>query len=345
MFTIQRFSRTWLPVIGLASYLFSANSYALSCKDGSSIRQDIKLDREITVPTANLTPGAVLWRSQTFTSTFTCTDTDNHPQGEQAYLYWDPLVKMQSIHNSLEVGVTYNSIDIKPVNSFKTEIGQGTSCNRNPEGGCTPPAIPHTITVSYSVYIKATGNPPPESGSINDNAEYAIFQVDGVGGLNTSTTDGNFRAYVSGLSNIRFISCNPQISVKGNNGAIVDFGRISSNRARVGIIEKSVPFTISADLTGPGQDCQGQVLMASFSTTYYTQESKILLPAADSGFGIQLAMKSAPESIIPFNTPTELGISNGSVVENDYLASLIWLSNSPKIGTFKASATVDVTFK
>ena len=37
------------------------------------------------------------------------------PNGENAFLYWDPETRMQNIHNSLEVGVTYLSNDIKPV--------------------------------------------------------------------------------------------------------------------------------------------------------------------------------------------------------------------------------------
>ena len=44
---------------------------------------------------------------------------------------------------------------------------------------------------------------------INGTNRYAIFQVDGVGGLN-SRPNSNFRAWVTGLGNIRFIACNPK---------------------------------------------------------------------------------------------------------------------------------------
>jgi hypothetical protein len=345
MWTFNPFSRSGLLLLGLLTTLFSTSSYALTCKRASddSVNQDISLTHQINVSTANLTPGTILWRSETYTSTFKCTDTNNYPKGEDAYLWWDPVSQMSSIHNSLEVGVTYLGSDIKPTKGANVDVGPGTVCNKS-GNRCKPPALSQTLTVSYAVYIKATGNPPPSGGVITDNGKYAIFQVDGVGGLN-STPNSNFRANISGLGNIKFISCNPQITVSANNGSTVDFGRIPARNAVVGKIEKQVPFSITANLTGAGQDCQGQTLMASFSTTYPNQDNQVILPTGDSGFGIVLSRADAPTTWLNFNTPTELGYVNGSVVENNFLASLKWLSVKPTIGTFNASANVDVTFK
>lgn len=339
-------SRTGLTLLVLSSALFSTSSFALSCKkNGTEVSQTIALTDQINVSTANLKPGTLLWRSPTFTSTFTCTDTDHMPNGEDAYLYWDPETRMQNIHNSLEVGVTYLSTDIKPVKGQKTDIGPGTLCRRNrPGGACQSPATPQTVTVTYSVYIKATGNPPPSNGVINDTNRYAIFQVDGVGGLN-SRPNSNFRAWVTGLGNIRFIACNPKITVSANNGSTVNFGSIPARNAVVGAIEKQVPFSVRADLTGAGQDRQGQTLMASFSTQQPTQDTNTILPSNDSGFGILLSRADAPTTWLSMNTPTQLGMINGSVVESNFLASLKWLSVKPKIGTFNATANIDVTFK
>ncbi len=70
--------------------IFSQTSFALSCKKNGSVRQDIVLAEVIKVSTANTAPGALLWRSPTFTSTFQCIDDRNKPEGENAYLYWDP---------------------------------------------------------------------------------------------------------------------------------------------------------------------------------------------------------------------------------------------------------------
>ncbi len=113
----------------------------------------------------------------------------------------------------------------------------------------------------------------------------------------------------------------------------------------MGKIEKQVPFSIRADLTGQGQDCEKQTLMANFSTTYPTQDNQVILPEQNSGFGILLSRADSPNTWLSMNTPTELGYVNGSVVESNFLASLKWLSATPKVGKFNASANIDVTFK
>ncbi|GDX05078.1 fimbrial protein [Buttiauxella sp. A111] len=342
----NKLPRAGLILFSLLAALFSTNSFALSCKDAftGSAKQIISLDQPINVSTANLQPGQLLWRSQTFSSTFKCEDTDGFPKGENAYLWWDPTKLVQSIHNSLQVGVTFKSVDYNPVAQQNTLVGPGTTCRPNGRGGCKSPAQSQTVKVEYSVYIKATGNAPPQSGQITDNNEYALFQVDGVGGLN-SRPDSNFRSYITGLGNIRFISCNPQITVVANNGSTVNFGKIPARNAVVGKIEKQMPFSVEANLTGAGQDCQGKTLMASFSSTYPTQDTTTILPTSDSGFGIVISKADAPLTWIPMNTPQTLGYINGSVISTNFLASLKWLSTTPKEGTFKASANIDVTFK
>lgn len=325
--------------------IFSQTSFALSCKKNGSVRQDIVLAEVIKVSTANTAPGALLWRSRTFTSTFQCIDDRNKPEGENAYLYWDPKMNLKNIHNSIEVGVNYNSIDYKMVNSARQDVGPGTRC-RKQGSRCLSPAQSQSITVSYSIYIKATGAAPPAGGRITNTGSYSLFQVDGVGGLN-NVADSNFNAYISGLGNIRFISCNPKVTVTANNGSAVNFGSIPRQNAKVGYIEKQVPFSVSADTSGPesGQDCQGQVLNASFSSTYPVQDTTTILPSSDSGFGILLSQQEAPTSYIPMNTPVEMGLVNGTRVTRNFLASLKWLSTSPKVGPFRASANIDVTFK
>ena len=75
----------------------SSNSYALSCKKNGSIRQDIVLAEQIKVSTANTVPGALLWRSPTFTSTFQCVDDRNHPGGEKR-----PPTTRDSPQNTIE---------------------------------------------------------------------------------------------------------------------------------------------------------------------------------------------------------------------------------------------------
>ena len=153
----------------------SSNSYALSCKKNGSIRQDIVLAEQIKVSTANTVPGALLWRSPTFTSTFQCVDDRNHPGGENAYLSWDPKNNLKSIHNSIEIGVNYGSIDYKLVNSARQDIGPGTRCRKR-GSTCLSPAQSLSLTVSYSIY---KGHRSRTATGRQDNQHRGVLLVPG----------------------------------------------------------------------------------------------------------------------------------------------------------------------
>lgn len=335
-------------MIGLLVILsfFSKSTYALSCTQNGNIRQDIVLDKPIKVSMANLKPGTLLWRSQTYTSTFQCDDDWKYPEGEDTYLYWDPETRIGKIHNSIEVGVTYNGIDIKPVKGLKQYVGPGTECNRNSRGKCQPPAKSLAVTVSYAVYIKATGNQPPLGGKIEDNGSYSLFHVDGLLGLN-STPKINFNTYISGLGNIHFISCKPIIHVMAQNGSSINFGTMTQLKAESGKIEKQVPFSIVANISAyeDRQNCQDETLQVSFSSASHLKDGHLILPSIDSGFGIFISQAKKPETPIMMNTPVELGFINNTYVEKNFIANFKWLNNTPKIGSFTASANIDVTFR
>lgn len=322
------------------------NSYALSCKQSGNIYQSIVLDKPIKVSTASIKPGLLLWRSHNYTSTFQCTDDRNKPQGEDAFFHLDPEGRMGKIHNSLEVGLTYNNVDIKSVKGLKQSVGPATACKRDRSGQCQHPAQSLSVTLSYAVYIKATGNPPPPGGKIADNNAYAIFQLDGVLGLN-SKPNSNFNTYISGLSNIQFISCNPIITILANGGGNINFGALPKSQAVIGKIEKKIPFSIVANMSGPenAQDCRGETLQASFSSANLVQGNSVIMPTIDSGYGIYISRKETPDTPIVMNTPIDLSVITGTYLEKNFIASFQWLRNQPKVGPFTATANVDVTFK
>lgn len=341
-----------------ASLLLAAPqaAMALSCKDAQTqaINRLITLNDDIYVSTGDLTPGKLLWRSENFTVTFRCVDDAYMPGGERSYLYWDPATRVANIHPSIKVGVTYQSVNYELVKGARLEIGPGTSppanrtnCslywNRSRASSC---ATSQTVTVTFSVYIIATGAAPPATGQINDNNTYDLFQVDGVGGLN-SNPNSNYRASISGLGRIRFISCNPDIQIRANNGNVVDFGRIPASDAQPGAIARSVPFSVEINMTGEnaGNACSTRALVASFSTTYPVQDQTTILPTSDSGFGIVLADANSPSTPIAMNNTMPIGVFNGTSVQHGYIASLKWLSNRPRIGPFQATATIDVSFR
>ncbi|WP_255592746.1 fimbrial protein [Bordetella sp. BOR01] len=323
---------------------------ALSCKDAQneSIRSVIALDKDIFVSTGDIVPGKLLWRSFNYTVSFRCVDDYEQPYGESAYLYWDPVQVLGNIHPSIEVGVTYQSVDYKPTVNGRVLAGAATTPPSN-KSNCTQYwnkstapacATSQVITVTFSVYIKATGASPPPGGQITDTGTYDLFQVDGVANLNAKP-DSNFRAAISGLERIRFIACNPEITVVANGGSAVQFGRIAASGAQPGAVARSVPFAVEINMSGPnaGDECHGRSLVGSFSTSHTVIDKTTILPDNDSGFGIVMTPADHPLAAVPMNTAMALN------AVNNFIASLKWLSNTPRIGPFQASATLDVSFR
>jgi|GEM_PF-378262 len=344
--------------------LFPANSWGLSCYAGDYgglTRHVTTLDHQITVP-ANAKQGTILWQSPTYSVTVTCYDTNDVPQGEYAYLYWDPRHQLETINNSIAVGISYQGSHIIAKNATRTALGYGTLPPATVDG-CRGPgsapgqwwnifaprcAQPQTLMITYSVFIEATGNAPSSGSSqINNTGTYSVFQVDGSLGLNTTTSNANYTEYINGLNNVRFVSCNPQISIEGNDGNTVDFGMITADRnTQAGTIAKQLPFSVVASLDSPesGQACRGQTLQATFSTNNPVQDEDTILPENNSGFGIQI-FPANNNSAVKMNNPIALGIVNGTQVKNTFTAGLKWLNNSPKAGPFNATATIDVTYR
>jgi len=330
---------------------------ALSCKEAAteSIKQVITLPGTISISSGDAVRGRLLWRSEQYTTTFRCVDAQGEPGGEDAFLYWDPTRAMAQLHPSLELGVTVNSVDNRVSGGQpRLWIGPATAppaikanCkqywNKSNAAYCATSLV---VSVSFSAYIRATGSPPPASGQITNTGVYDLFQVDGVNGLNT-TPNSNFRAAISGLGNIRFISCNPEIRVVANAGNVIDFGRVPSSEARMGVIQKTVPFQIEVDLTHPtaGNQCDGRMLTASLSTLNPLADNATILPTHTSGFGILVSRASTPTSYIPMNTNHPLGLINGNLMRYEFLASLKWLTSKPTLGGFNAAATINVTFR
>lgn len=336
--------------------VWAAPAWALSCKEASTgiLHQTIPLQQDILVSSGDSVRGRILWRSENYTVSFRCVDAQSAPQGEEAFFYWDPKHTVSVIHPSIEVGVTINNVDHRIEGGARVLIGQGTAppatqanCrlywNNSRAKVC---ATSMALTVTFSVFIRATGAAFPSNGQIDNNGTHDLFQVDGVAGLNT-TPNSNYRAGITGLGRIRFIACNPQIRIAGNAGNNVDFGRISSADVKVGSTAKSVPFSVEVDMTHPtaGNQCDSRMLVATFSTLAPVQDGTTLLPAPNGGYGIVLSQANTPRNPIRMKTVLSLGTINNTLMRYDFLASLVWLKQPVRLGPFSASATVDVTFR
>nr|WP_174505777.1 fimbrial protein [Acinetobacter sp. Marseille-Q1620] len=357
----MNFKKWLLQSLGFILFICLAqSSWALSCFKGSGLTawsskertQTEKISQQILVPLGITVPGTTLWRSQTYTTTFTCFDSDNQSAGEMAYLYWDPQTQMPNIDKSIQVGVTINGVDYPLVKGQRIPLSAGTVPPATTQN-CSNIGIsrricatPQSLTVKYGIYVKATGASPPVNGQIPNSGTYSVFQVDGVGGLNAAA-NSNFNLYISGLNNIKFVQCNPEVTVNvtGTNGNIVDFGKIVTRTTDLNKIIRRKSFNIKADLTksDTGGLCNGKVLVASFTTTN-SLNGNTILPAGRKDIAIQLFKQNDTVPLI-LNTPYDLATINNGVASNNFDAGLIQLSSAPAVGKFSATAIVEVTFK
>ena len=332
-------------------------AWALSCKDAmsQSVNQVIPLLDDIIISKGDAVRGRLLWRSDDYTVSFRCVDAQGAPQGEDAFFYWDPDRTVARIHPSIEVGVTIKNVDHR-INGGSPRIlaGQGTvppanrqNCkmywNNSRARKCATSMMLH---ITFSIYIKATGSPPPQNGQINNHGVYDLFQVDGEGGLNTAP-NSNFRAGVSGLGQIHFIACSPDITIIGNSGSTVNFGRIPVADINKGAIQAQVPFQIQVNMTHPGagNECSNRMLVASISTLNTVKDGSIIMPKLNGGFGIAISPADTPGHFIELKKSIPLGPVNNKLMNYDFLASLIWTDDTAKLGPFSATATVNVTFR
>ncbi|MFX4314800.1 fimbrial protein [Enterobacter sp. 63] len=326
--------------------LFSSAVMALTCKAQGSVSQYVAIDSVIKASVGDFGTNAKIWVSSPITATFTCSDSDKHPQGESAYLWLDPKDAVKNVHDSLEIGITFRNVDYKLKKGERIEIGPGTVCKSDGKGGCTSPATSQTFSLTYQVYIKTTGRPAAANGKVMGDVSLSLFQVDGVGGLRggTVTEDGNFNLTITGLDKITFLACTPKVLLVPDT---LDFGTINGSWATPGKIEKTKPFTLQVDLTreSSGKTCTGETLLMTLSSTNPVKDGVMIMPTASSGFGFIISANSLMEPRIALNTPQAIGVISGDQLTHDYYAGFVWTTNAPLLGDYSATATFTVTFK
>lgn len=351
----------------VANIICCQQSFALSCRQGSSASSNDPTGTtlanfpigSVAFAKSDFVAGRVLWRSETFTSTFTCWDTDSNKSGEDAYIYWNPWGDLNTIDPSLTIGVTINGRDYDSVNNQyrvrAINLGRGTGpgtysvCTRSFFGLCLEfktYANPSTLSFSFSIYIKASGTAPPVS--FPNISPARVFQVDGQYQINSSTLNGNYVANLTNFSNIRILQCTPTITISGTSANAVNFGILASTNAHAGKVEKSIPFTVTANIAGGG--CSGESLVASFSSPDASGSAPTLLvPNNQPGVGIFITPQSDTSSKVVFgqiSNFTSTAITKDTTqISKTYNANLQWLTDRPTIGTFSSTATVNVTFK
>lgn len=299
---------------------------AMTCKAHSSDR--VTIDAQAPDVPATVKRGTLIWRTSRMQVSFDCGDGE---YGD-VYFHLDPDNHLSGLDKSIEVILTYNGIDYPAKNGTRVLIGKARGR--------------YLVDAYYSVSVRATGLPPPESGKIRTIGDIVLFRIGG-GRNQDSKNQRSFIAVVRRLEGVTFIWCRPRIRVAGTNGSAVNFGSISQRNAVVGQTEKQLPFSISVDMSSSvyGTACADSTMQANFSTSFPVQDGTTIMPTNDSGFGITLSHATRPNNPITINQIIDLGLVNRSFVENRFLAGLKWISNTPNAGPFKVTATVDITFK
>jgi type 1 fimbria pilin len=305
----------------------------------------------IKITPAQISAGAVIWRSPTITRQLSCSLSRGEYNSLNAFFYLDPKSTVANLDPSLEIGVTYLSSNFKVAPVNRIDVGPAARCIVFCEDDAGRFKSQRTYTslpfnVSFQVYVKLTGKPPLNAGVI-PSFTHTVLQVGG--GADTSNTlpTGNFTTTLSGLNQISFITCRPTITVTGNNGQTVNFGTISSKQFVPNTIAKQVPFSVNVNMSGAdnGQACPRSTMQATFSTTHDVRNRTTIMPAENSRFGIVISKAATPTVPIVMNSVVDLGLVNGTVVQNKFMAGVQWLTVAPLVGPFTASATVDITFK
>ncbi len=115
-------------------------------------------------------------------------------------------------------GIIYDGVDLG-TNSDKTQTS--LYFTKSEKGS----KYAKTLTMSYQIYIKKTAN--LSSSIVFDTDEIAVFQLDGVGGINNNA-GLNYRYTLTGLTNFVALECSANIPEVTD----VDFGELKPRTAR-----------------------------------------------------------------------------------------------------------------
>ncbi len=331
----------------------SQAAFSMTCSTALGGATEALTMGPIKVSPAQVRAGAEIWRSATITRQFMCSDTPRTLDVDtlSGFLFLDPFITVAGLDPSLEVGVIYKGRNTKASYGSRINIGQAVNCTPFCEPGNSLAylnryyALP--VNVSFQVYVKLTGKAPPGSGKIAGAGTVTVLKLAGGNDSFGNLPASNFATTLTGLNGVSFMSCQPTISVTGNNGATISFGSVSSRDFVANKIGKQVPFSVNVNMSGAdnSQACPGSTIQATFSTTHTVRNQTTIMPATNSRFGIVVSRAATPLEPLVMNRVVDLGLANGTVVQNRFMASIQWLTSSPLIGPFSASATVDITFK
>ncbi|MCB5309174.1 fimbrial protein [Yersinia massiliensis] len=307
-----------------AALLFSQAVYALDCVEkgtGTVIKPAIPIG-QLAIP-SNVPAGTKVWQSNDITVTAYC-DNVLGSVTDQVWFYFNPL--HQSLGQGLQLGVSYNGQDLETnsarLNTNTTPIRTGQNV---------------TVTVTFRLYIKVTGN-PPSSGYYVGADNFTVFQLDGSGGLNLWPGAKNLRYALSGLTGARFIACGADLVVSPAS-QIVNFGVFNRTLLQNTGNNISQPFSITAVK-------QGCLSNFSIQAEFTTTNPLIGNNAVDMRNGTKLTIYNDANQAIVYNQYANFAeLNNVTQVTKGYTASLNSIAGQTvQLGQFDATAIVKINY-
>ncbi|MCB2253885.1 fimbrial protein [Pseudomonas chlororaphis] len=315
-------------------FLSIPSSYAMKCQKKGTATVDDSITIATTTAIMNSMPaGTVLWRQPTQSIDLQCWVDVTGAGDENLHLYLNP--SNINTGSDIEIGVTYEGKDYLPSKLTGGKVDTGWTI-----GGCWTPACgtgKAERTISYSVFfVKKSPAGANKEGPLSPINNYRAFQLDGRGGVRVGAS---YNVAVKGLDKFRYVPCTSTISISPST---VSFGKISNVNPVIGGTITAVPFSINEK-----RDCDASyglnaLLEPSGATLSSTRDT--LIPSNNNSVGISL-LKADDLSVVKFREEFALiPLTNSRNNSRKFLARLKWMT-APKLGTFNASAVLNIYYK
>ncbi|MGE8559979.1 MAG: fimbrial protein [Acinetobacter sp.] len=339
------------------------NTWAMRCLSGTKATSNFNIESAknttnttnvgtITVTSFNDDANTLLWESQTYTSNFTCYDDAMTNSSEDAYLYVDDAAKKLATdfgNSNLIMGIRFNGQEY-PITKTTDKIATGKrAISYQPDNFWSTSTAadncrligkyaigkrcsdPQTITLTYSLYIKARGSGSNFPSVIKD---YDVFQLDGIGGRNGS---GNFQEKVSGIR-INYVECVPVLTVQ-----TVDLGKYYAYQD-VNTVLRKTPFSIN--VTTNGKDCAKYPFVGVFSSPLKVDSQTVTASESNMKDSIGIRIFEQGKNIpVNLNEKLDFGFSSGSQLTKDFEAGVLFLKKPTIAGKFSSVINYEVYFK
>ncbi|MET3445917.1 fimbrial protein [Ralstonia sp. 1138] len=318
----------------LACVLESQSALAMRCVASGGADKFVEPIGSVQTYPVNAPDGYIIWISPTRTTTGYCyKDLRPGVSWEDPVFFYANPANMDPAAWGLEIGIRYKGVDHFGASN---QVGTGV-----PTGDIVPvcttadfdaglcPKVP--VSITYQVVVRKRGT---WTGVPQDT--YPVFQFDGARGLNCCNT--SFQYILSGLENLKPTPCIVDVSVAPEPG-IVDFGQVQATPTGFSPTAPTRPFSLA--LTK--QQCTTSVKINGYFQTSNPLHDGLVLPSADSNFGISIQDRTG--KVLPIGEPFSLATFSPSDTYIDVpMTATLKPLGAPKIGPFTAVVTVQILY-